>query len=101
MLKRAFVVAALVACGGKTPPPEPPDFGGRQPEPPKPDDIAKPDVAKPAGEADLVMWPAVKKAKLPNGLTYYVLQNKKPEKRAMLWLAVNAGSIQEDDDQRG
>ena len=25
----------------------------------------------------------------------------KPEKRALLWLAVNAGSVQEDDDQRG
>src|SRR4029078_8460656 len=39
--------------------------------------------------------------KLPNGLTYYVLPHAKPEKRAFLWLAVNAGSVQEDDDQRG
>lgn len=38
---------------------------------------------------------------LDNGLTYYVLEHKKPEKRAHLWLAVNAGSLQEDDDQQG
>jgi zinc protease len=38
---------------------------------------------------------------LPNGLTYYVLPHQKPQKRAQLWLAVNAGSVLEDDDQRG
>jgi zinc protease len=38
---------------------------------------------------------------LPNGLTYYVLHHEQPEKRAYLWLAVNAGSVQEDPDQRG
>ena len=38
---------------------------------------------------------------LPNGLTYYVLEHHQPEHRAYLWLAVNAGSVQEDDDQRG
>lgn len=43
----------------------------------------------------------VKMGKLPSGLTYYVLPHKKPEKRAQIWLAVNAGSVLEDDDQRG
>lgn len=38
---------------------------------------------------------------LPNGLRYYVKQNKTPAKRAMLWLAVAAGSVHENDDQRG
>src|SRR6185295_1259541 len=52
-------------------------------------------------EAPLPLWPEVKHGRLANGLTYYVLAHKKPEKRAFLWLAVNAGSIQEDDDQRG
>src|SRR5262249_37904565 len=32
---------------------------------------------------------------------YYIRQNKKPEGRAELRLAVNAGSILEDEDQRG
>ena len=49
----------------------------------------------------LALWPEVKRGQLPNGLTYYVMKNKKPEKRALLWLAVNSGSVQEDDDQRG
>ncbi len=43
----------------------------------------------------------IKKGKLANGLTYYVLAHHKPEHRAQLWLAVNTGSILEDDDQRG
>jgi zinc protease len=38
---------------------------------------------------------------LPNGVRYYVRANKKPEKRAELRLAVNAGSVLEDDDQQG
>ena len=38
---------------------------------------------------------------LPNGIRYYVRRNEKPEKRAELRLVVNAGSILEDDDQRG
>jgi zinc protease len=45
--------------------------------------------------------PAIKIGHLPNGLTYYVMKHGKPEQRASLWLAVNAGSVLEDDDQRG
>lgn len=45
--------------------------------------------------------PAVKTGKLENGLVYYIRQNKKPEKRIELRLVVNAGSILENDDQRG
>ncbi|MDR0617291.1 MAG: insulinase family protein [Endomicrobium sp.] len=43
----------------------------------------------------------VRKGVLPNGLTYYVLKNSKPENYAMLALVVNAGSVLEKDDQRG
>ncbi len=39
--------------------------------------------------------------KLDNGLTYYIRKNQKPENRAELRLAVNAGSILEDDSQQG
>ncbi|HXC25684.1 MAG TPA: insulinase family protein [Gemmatimonadaceae bacterium] len=38
---------------------------------------------------------------LPNGLRYYIRVNKKPEHRAELRLVVKAGSLMEDDDQRG
>jgi zinc protease len=37
----------------------------------------------------------------PNGLTYYIFENRKPENRAQLWLVVNVGSILEDEDQLG
>jgi zinc protease len=43
----------------------------------------------------------VKRGKLANGLTYFILPHKKPEKRAYFWLAVNAGSTLEDEDQQG
>jgi len=45
--------------------------------------------------------PAVRHGTLDNGLTFYVQANRKPENRAQLRLALNAGSIVEDDDQRG
>ena len=45
--------------------------------------------------------PAVITGRLPNGLTYYVRVNRKPEKRAELRLVVNAGSVLEDGTQRG
>lgn len=45
--------------------------------------------------------PNVKVGKLANGLTYYIRRNVKPEKKVELRLAVNAGSILEDDDQQG
>lgn len=43
----------------------------------------------------------VKKGTLKNGLTYYIQHNEKPEKRAELRLAVNAGSTMESDEQQG
>ncbi|MBN1407965.1 MAG: insulinase family protein [Calditrichaceae bacterium] len=45
--------------------------------------------------------PMITKGVLDNGLTYYVKYNGVPENRCELRLAVNAGSILEDDDQQG
>ncbi len=45
--------------------------------------------------------PQAKTGKLANGLTYYILENKTPEKYARFRLIVRAGSINEDDDQHG
>ena len=45
--------------------------------------------------------PAIATGVLPNGLRYYIRANKTPEHRAELRLVVNAGSILEDDTQRG
>jgi zinc protease len=49
----------------------------------------------------LPLSPRVKTGKLKNGMTYYIQQNAKPEKRAELRLAVNVGSTMEDEEQRG
>ena len=90
-----LVLATLVACGGSksSPPKTPPDptVGQTNPD------------GTPATDNSpvLPLWPEVKKGTLPNGLTYYILKRAKPEKRAFLWLAVNAGSTLEDEDQRG
>lgn len=39
--------------------------------------------------------------KLDNGLTYYIRENDEPEGRGIFRLVVNAGSLQEDEGQRG
>lgn len=52
-------------------------------------------------DAPLPVDPAVRVGRLPNGLRYYVRENARPEQRAELRLAVNAGSVLEDEDQRG
>lgn len=44
---------------------------------------------------------SVIKGTLKNGLTYYIRHNAKPEKRVEFRLAVNAGSVLEDNDQQG
>ena len=99
MTKRTFVLGVLavaVACGGsKTPTPVTP-----------PPVVAAPPVVDPvpppaSDDVPLPLWNQVKRGTLANGLTYYVMKHQKPEKRAFMWLAVNAGAVQEDDDQRG
>lgn len=45
--------------------------------------------------------PAVRAGMLPNGLRYRIRHNAYPANRAELRLVVNAGSVLEDDDQRG
>jgi zinc protease len=69
--------------------------------------------AKPAADAAITGLPAirlsdpipigpqVKVGKLANGLTYYIQGNTRPEKKLELRLVVKAGSVLEDEDQRG
>jgi zinc protease len=45
--------------------------------------------------------PAIKTGRLPNGIRYFIRQNARPANRVAMRLAVNAGAIQEDADQRG
>ena len=45
--------------------------------------------------------PLITVGTLPNGMRYYLRENRLPQGRAELRLAVNAGAVLEDDDQRG
>ena len=45
--------------------------------------------------------PLITVGTLPNGLRYYIRENRQPQGRAELRLAVNVGSVLEDDDQLG
>ncbi|WP_196755903.1 M16 family metallopeptidase, partial [Aggregatibacter actinomycetemcomitans] len=45
--------------------------------------------------------PDIKHGKLTNGLQYYTLNNRDPKDRVYIRLVVNAGSMHEDDDQKG
>lgn len=101
----ALVLALIAACSGG---PKPQSTGpAAAAPPPAAAGSALPAVPGPAArpsspeDAPLPLWSEIKHGRLANGLTYYVLKHGKPEKRGFLWLAVNAGSVQEDDDQRG
>jgi zinc protease len=43
----------------------------------------------------------VRSGVLPGGLRYFILENSRPENRAYLTLAVDAGSVLEEDDEQG
>jgi len=45
--------------------------------------------------------PLITVGTLPNGFRYYIRENRQPQARAELRLAVKAGSVLEDEDQRG
>src|SRR6185436_13834289 len=52
-------------------------------------------------EQQVPVDPLITVGQLPNGLRYYIRENRQPQARAELRLAVNAGSVLEDEDQRG
>lgn len=49
----------------------------------------------------LPLDPAVRTGKLANGFTYYIRHNEEPKNRVIMYLVNKAGSILEDEDQRG
>lgn len=49
----------------------------------------------------LAFNPNVILGEFDNGLKYYIKENQKPENRLTIWLAVNAGSVLETDEQQG
>jgi zinc protease len=82
MLRLAVIVALvtpLVPLAGQTPAPQPAFAPG--------------DV--------LPFDSSVVRGTLPNGLTYFIRRNTRPEQRVMLHLAVKAGSVDETEEQLG
>ena len=49
----------------------------------------------------LPLDPAVRTGRLPNGITYYIRHNEEPKNQVLLYLVNKAGSVLEDEDQRG
>ena len=60
--------------------------------------VAAPPAIPPelALDRTLPIDPAVKSGKLPNGVTYFIRENKRPANRVSMRLAVNAAAIQEE-----
>ena len=93
-LKPWFLFASLLAAAGCASPPV------RGPE------AAGAGAAAPAAETAqasplLPLDPQVAVGRLENGLTWYVRPNRQPERRAFLRLVVNAGSVLEEEGERG
>src|ERR1700743_1719336 len=56
----------------------------------------------PKNTAGVLPWdPAVRTGKLRSGYTYYIRHNEEPKHRVLLYLVNKAGSVLEDEDQRG
>jgi zinc protease len=102
--RRAFPIVPLIAialfgCGTSGPP-----AGTTSPPTPTPQTsaaTAAAPTATPTAEQPLPLDPTVIHGALDNGLTYYIRRHNEPKQRAELRLVVNAGSVLEDDDQRG
>ena len=66
--------------------------------------VPRPEVEKTAAEPEdpkLAIDSLVTTGRLDNGLRYVIRKNQKPENRVELRLAVDAGSVLEDEDQQG
>ena len=66
---------------------------------PEPTATPPPEVVGPDG--NLIFDPAVVRGTLSNGLSYYIRHNQEPRERLHLSLVVRAGSVLEEEEQRG
>ncbi len=55
----------------------------------------------PQDDVPLAFDPLVTRGTLSNGMVYYIRQNQEPRERVQLWLIVKAGSILEEEEERG
>ncbi|MHB0949298.1 MAG: M16 family metallopeptidase [Gemmatimonadaceae bacterium] len=105
-MKRIRLVPGVVVCAGLAL--SPASSGSQQPATKEP--AARPPAAAGAVSVAALLKdtsralpvdPAVRTGVLPNGMRYFIRKNARPKARAELRLVVNAGSVLEDDDQRG
>lgn len=89
-LMLASIAAAAIGVSGQVAAP-----------PAAPRDAAQESAAPLTLDQTLPVDAAVRTGRFENGLRYYIRQNGRPDNRVSLRLAVNVGSIQEEDDQRG
>jgi zinc protease len=75
----------------------------QEPREPGPGAISTPSAAAlvPGLDLPLPLDPQLTLGRLENGLTYYIRENARPQNRMELRLVVRAGSVLEDEDQRG
>jgi zinc protease len=90
---RLIVPVVLTAAVARVAAAQPAEAPGRQ--------TTAESVASYALAQQMPVDPEAAVGSLPNGLRYYVRPNPKPTRRAELRLVVKAGSVLEDDDQRG
>ena len=62
---------------------------------------ANPSVSFAHTQSDLAVDPAARFGRLPNGMSYVLYKNKTPPGTASVWMRVDAGSLMEQEDQRG
>jgi len=106
LLPPLHLLAALTAIGGALAPAFGQPVAAAAPPAAEAAAPSAPAADAPGGDAfaldrQLPLDPAVRTGRLENGLRYYIRANAKPEDRAELRLVVDAGSILEDDSQRG
>jgi zinc protease len=86
-LRSALLITAIVATVGFTVAQQPPPI---------------PEAVRTARLDQIVpVDPLITVGTLPNGFRYYIRENRLPQARAELRLVVKAGSVLEDEDQRG
>ena len=92
MTLRAFLRLVLAAAILGVAAPPAPVTGGQ---------VTAPNAATAPLAQTVPVDPRITVGTLPNGLRYYIRANRAPRNRAELRLVVSAGSVLEDDDQRG
>ncbi len=85
-----LALLVLTSCAGRD---------GNIPSAPESDDCIN--TAWPQDASDLAPDPQLHFGRLASGLRYVILENHEPKNRVALYLDVQAGSLNETDDQRG